>query len=434
MPNLRKPIFACKEINLIKQIFKNAGKDGLYGSFLSLFSGNILAQVITFVSIPFLANIYGPESYALLGIFIAICSTLTPSMTGKFEIAGVIAETDDVAMQLFAAALWTLVFLSTLIYLFYPFIEGITGLNSNNNEIGIILPIALLFSGSNIVWLSVLNRNRKYFDISLSLVLKALITSCFSFFLYANEGINGLILGFLLGLIASNAIIIIRCNNYLKKIQFFKFKQIFLQAKRYKSFPLLNASTSFFDGMFVWLPIYFITILFSAEELGIFYFLNRMIVAPLSLISNSLSPIILKDSAERIVNQKSIIKFFLKFIVMLTAAGSLIGIILFGVISAIINFGLDERWASAENFVIVLLPLAIIRFIISTLSPIFSSTQRNDLAGVWKIFSFIISFSAYSLLTPNSNFFYFIVLVCVVEISLYFMQFFMMLYACKNPR
>ena len=80
------------------------------------------------------------------------------------------------------------------------------------------------------------------------------------------------------------------------------------------------------------------------------------------------------------------------------------------------------------------MPLAIVRFSISTLSPIFSSTKRNDLAGIWKLLSFVISFGIYSSFAQELNFYNFVACICVVETCLYIFQFLMMLYAARNPK
>ena len=85
---------------MIEKIYKKLGRQNFNKDFLSLFSGNV-AQAISLLAVPILANLYGPEAYAILGIFIAICSTLSPSITGKFEIAAVIADTHNEAKLLF---------------------------------------------------------------------------------------------------------------------------------------------------------------------------------------------------------------------------------------------------------------------------------------------------------------------------------------------
>lgn len=418
----------------LQQIYFRISSQSFFKSFMSLFSGNVIAQAISFVAIPFLATIYGPEPYAVLGVFVAMCSTLTPSITGKYEVAGVITRNDKDAQSLFAAAIWLLLILTAISYLIYVFLAKGINLEFNGSDFGVILPITLLLSGLNVIWLGLLNRNKYYFDMSLSLVLKALTTVCVSVLFSSNDMVNGLILGFSLGLLASNIIIIYRHIFLVKSLRLFHVNDIWTQAKNYKSFPLLNASSSLFDGLFAWLPVYFISALFSVEQLGIYFLLHRLVVAPLSLVSNSLSPIILKDSAQRLHDKKNLIYFFTKVIGGLSALGLILGAGMYVAITLVIRYGLDERWAMAELFVMPLLLLAIIRFVISTLSPIFSSTKRNDLASIWKLSSFLVSFSVYSYFASEINFFYFIICICVVETILYIFQLFMLIYAAKNPK
>ena len=115
----------------------------------------------------------------------------------------------------------------------------------------------------------------------------------------------------------------------------------------------------------------------------------------------------MKDSAQRLHDKKNLIYFFTKVIGGLSALGLILGAGMYVAITLVIRYGLDERWAMAELFVMPLLLLAIIRFVISTLSPIFSSTKRNDLASIWKLSSFLVSFSVYSYFASEINFFLF---------------------------
>lgn len=402
--------------------------------FLSLFSGNVISQTISFIAIPFLAATYGPESYAVLGVFVAVCSTLTPAITGKYEVAGVITRYNKDAYALFASAIWALIIFTSIIYLFNIVVANITKLQYPGSEFGVLLPITLVLSGLNVIWLALLNRNEYYFDMSLSLVVKAITTVSVSLLFSFDYIVNGLVLGFSVGLFASNITIIYRHFSLLRVLPLFQIIGIWAQAKKYKSFPLLNASSSLFDGFFVWLPVYFISASFSAEQLGIYFLLNRLVVAPLSLIGNSLSPVILKESAQRLYHDNNLFYFFTKAIGGLSVVGVILGGLMFAFITLIIQYGLDQRWAMAETFVVPLLLLAIIRFVISTLSPIFSSAHRNDLASIWKFSSFFTSLLVYSYFSTELTFFNFIICICFVEMCLYFFQLFMLVYAAKNPK
>ena len=75
-----------------------------------------MAQVITFASIPILTRYYDPQSYAALGIFVSVVSTLAPSSTGKFDVASVVVRTRALSGALLGAAIWcALIFSSVLL-------------------------------------------------------------------------------------------------------------------------------------------------------------------------------------------------------------------------------------------------------------------------------------------------------------------------------
>ena len=61
-------------------------------------------------------------------------------------------------------------------------------------------------------------------------------------------------------------------SKHISMVVLFDFKAIFGAMHSHLTFPLYNASTSVFDGLFVWLPVYFLTV-FSALPRLVYSFL-----------------------------------------------------------------------------------------------------------------------------------------------------------------
>ena len=217
-------------------------------------------------------------------------------------------------------------------------------------------------------------------------------------------------------------------------LKYFKFREIWLSILKFKTFPLLNASTSLFNGLFSWLPIYFITIKYNFELLGLYFLVNRLISAPLSLVGASLSPLILKESANLLLQKKNLLSYVFKIIFILTISSIFIGIVMYFGSIFFIRFALSNEWAASQSYIIYLLPLALVKFITSTPSTIFESTHRNDLLAIWKISSFIISFLTFSYFITKLSFNEFLVCILIVETLIYLYQMSLIIVAAVKPK
>jgi hypothetical protein len=54
-------------------------------SFLTIFSGQFLAQAFSFFATFWLANLYGPHAFSNLAVVVLIASILTPFFSGTLE-------------------------------------------------------------------------------------------------------------------------------------------------------------------------------------------------------------------------------------------------------------------------------------------------------------------------------------------------------------
>lgn len=405
--------------------------------FIQIFSGNAVAQIITFASIPILTRYYEPQSYAALGIFISIVSTLAPSSTGKFDVASVVVRDKKVAGALIAAALWSTSILTALILVGCLFFIGFGGgaMVETISDIEILLlATGVFFAALNATLKNLATIVETYYAISLAVLSQAIVTLVVAVAaFYLRTSVNGLVLGFIAGSLCSFIVLLALLARHRDMIVLSSFSEIWSAARSHKTFPLFNASTSVFDGLFVWMPVYFLTVFFGPAEVGLFFLVNRLLVGPLSLIASSLSPLILKNSSVAISETGSAKQFFFASLIKLSFFGVIFALACMLLVPIAITYGLGTGWEYAETFIYILLPMIIFRFVVSTFSPIFSSSGRNDLAAIWKISGFCISFVIYSLFVSSSSVEQFLLVICLTEIFLYIAQLFLIFKSANQP-
>ena len=405
--------------------------------FLQIFSGNLVAQVITFASIPILTRYYDPQSYAALGIFVSVVSTLAPSSTGKFDVASVVVRTRALSGALLGAAIWCALIFSGLLLLVAVGVTHFGGAAAID-ELGTLeiylLAVGVLLAALNTTLKNMATYVEVYYAISISVLIQAVLTLVIAVGAhYWQTPVNGLVLGFLIGSLMSFLTLVYLLSKHMSMVVLSDFKAILGAMRSYVTFPLYNASSSVFDGLFVWLPVYFLTAFFGAAEVGLFFLVNRLLVGPLSLVTNSLSPLILKNSAVVISETGDAKSFFFKSFLRLSACSVLFCLGFLLVVPLLIDYGLGSGWENAATFIYLLLPMVIFRFVVSTFSPIFSSTGRNDLAGIWKLSGFFISFLVYSFFAGAAGIEKFLIVICLTEIVLYAVQLALIIQSACQP-
>ncbi|NJW55081.1 translocase, partial [Salinimicrobium sp. CDJ15-91] len=99
---------------------------------LTLISGTSIAQLIPVAISPFLTRIYSPQDFGILGLFIAITSILGYVVNGRYELAIMLPDNDDDALNVLALGLLISSVLSVFLFLFVViFNEEMAGMLGN---------------------------------------------------------------------------------------------------------------------------------------------------------------------------------------------------------------------------------------------------------------------------------------------------------------
>ena len=92
---------------------KKRVKSSFYKNFLILFSGTTLSQIIPIAAAFFIARIYTNEEFGFYGLFITLAGILSVFATLKYEVALLVADSEDKALQI----LQTVLLLATIVAL-----------------------------------------------------------------------------------------------------------------------------------------------------------------------------------------------------------------------------------------------------------------------------------------------------------------------------
>lgn len=318
-------------------------------------SGTAMAQIITFISMPLITRLYGPESIGILGAFTAIVSILAPMAALTYPIAIVLPKSNSKARAIakLAASISLVVGgIMTILLLFVS--EPIISLFSLNSISSFLylLPIIVILTGFSQVMDQWLIRT-KYFKV------KAKTTIFQAIFMNGSK----IGMGFIYPVSASLVIIqtlgvffraflmfFLSDKSIVNKDEVHTFKDIKKVARDNIDFPKYRAPQVLINAFSQGFPIILFATLFSPAIAG-FYSLGRQALnTPIQLIGNAVQDVLYPKINELANKKKKITPIILKAVLGLFA----LGIIPFSIVifwgPSIFSFVFGKEWITAGEY------------------------------------------------------------------------------------
>ncbi|SGX50103.1 oligosaccharide flippase family protein [Staphylococcus argenteus] len=399
-------------------------------SFLMILSSGI-AQIILIVTTPIITRLYSPAEFGEFTIFSNIAMILIPIINARYDLLIINAKNDRIANILSQISfLISLVIILILIPVFM-----VSALLFPNFILDFIFIIIMLFLVSlTNIFTNYLNKERKYKVLSLinvfraaSMALLQIIFGCLAF------GSLGLIIGFSLSYIAG---LTLGYRTFKKHFNIVKdkeeAKEIFLENKNqlvYSTPSILLNSLSFS------VVVFFIGILYTNTEVGIYGMAIRVLGIPVTIISLGLSKIFMQQANDYYIEYGNFRNLLLKFSSALIIVSIILYVPLYLFSEELVNILLGKNWVDAIIVIKIVIPLFVVRLIVSTVSLSVIVLQKQQLELILQALflvgttiTFIIS-KIFSLTFLN-----FVSINTIVLVFSYIIFFIALFYFAKNKR
>jgi O-antigen/teichoic acid export membrane protein len=358
---------------------------------LTLTTGTTVSQAIPVAISPILTRIYTPDDFGVLALFFAITSIFGYIASARYDMAVMLPEKDDDALNIVILGFILSSILSMILFVIaYLFNHQICVL-LNNFSISpwlYFVPIVVFFMGT-FNMLNIYNtRLKNYPVIAKANIHKSLVMSGTQLLIgVVKTGATGLILGEGLARIAAN-IRLFKSATKDKDIKTIISKQkIIFLAKKYIKFPKFSLFSGLVSISSVQLANVIISSLFGATTLGFYYLSQRTLGVPISLISSAVGQVFFQQAnAEKAETGKAILTFNSTLKKMLIIAVPLFTVLFF-IVEDIFAFVFGEEWRIAGKYTQIILPLFFIRFVampLTFIAPLFEE-QKIEL-----IFQFVL--------------------------------------------
>lgn len=399
-------------------------------SFLMILSSGI-AQVILIITTPIITRLYSPAEFGEFTIFSNIAMILIPIINARYDLLIVNAKNDRSANILSQISF----LISLLILLILIPILAISAWLYPNFILDFIFIIIMLFLVSlTNIFTNYLNKERKYKVLSLINVFRAGSMALLQIiFGLLSLGSLGLIIGFSLSYITG---ITLGYKTFKKHFNIVRNKEetkaLFLENKNqlvYSTPSILLNSLSFS------VVVFFIGILYTNTEVGIYGMAIRVLGIPVTIISLGLSKIFMQQANDYYIERGNFRNLLLKFSSTLVIVSIILYVPLYLFSEELVNILLGHSWIDAITVIKIVIPLFVIRLIVSTVSLSVIVLQKQQLELILQALFLIgttVTFVISKML--NLTFLNFVSINTAVLIVSYMIFFIALYYFAKNKQ
>ena len=354
---------------------------------LTLMTGTTIAQAIPIAISPILTRIYTPEDFGMFALYMSVASILSVVATGRYELAIMLPKKDEDAINIVALSILISFFVSFIALLIVFFFNAqITSLLGNPKISSWLyfIPLSVLLTGVYQSFNYWSNRKKEYKRLATSRVIQSGATATTNLGMgFGGFGSSGLILGGVLGQGLATAFfgkLVIKED--IKVFQKVKRLKIFALARRYINYPKKSSVGALFNTLSYQAEYILFSIFFLLKDLGIYYFVNKIINIPKQFLSASIWQSFLshsQESKEYILSslkskQEKVIKY--SILPMLSSVFILpqLFVLIFG-----------KNWIEATDYFIPLILAMHINFVVASFS-LFVIINRPDMEMKFNFF------------------------------------------------
>lgn len=375
-------------------------RDSFGAHVLSLMTSSLLAQGLGIVTAPILTRLYSPSDFGIVAAFLSLSNIIAVVASWRYEIAIMLPDQEDEARDLALLAIMIVMGMSILslimVALFRQHIANLLKTPELAQWLW-LAPVNIFMIGSHNVYNYWTARHKRFSSLAMSRLASAVAGAGVqigsgTFF---RAGPAGLIFGQVTLWATATGVLIQQSSRQGKAVfKNFCLKNLLLRGKEYFRFPLLDSWAILANFGAHKLPILIITYFFGSIAAGYYFLGYRVLYWPLGFISESVAQVFFQRYEENKYSDQR--AFFLwKIIKNLGALAIIPSVLLFFFAPFVFKIGFGDEWVIAGEYIQYLSPVLFFRFIVSPLTSVLWSEQKNLWNLQWQtllLASAIVSF------------------------------------------
>ena len=425
----------------------------------TLLSGSLIAQGIAFLAYLVLGRLFTPDDFGLYNIFYSYIEVLIILSTCKYELAIVIADSDDQAAALTRLTLRLNALFSSLLLLIALLLAlfHVTP-SSLPPQLYLLIPPMVFFCGTTRVYTFLFNRYKHYRQIATSEVVTSLGGTLLKILFGLLSGAMqlfhtlGLPLGTILGKVAGNIYYRLKIEKLKLKIkhtpvfdhpskegtdavansQFSilnsqlkggsQFSIFNSQFSIYKNFPLYTMPKELVSSFSANLPFLWLSVHFDNALIGLFGLALTFTMRPVGILANAFEKVFYASYSEKVRQHQPLWRDTLRFTLALNAVVVPIVVVAFFFAEPLFTFLFGAKWVGTGYYVRCIIPWLVVLLNANSLAFVANifSTQRIDF--FFQIAQLLLRIAALWVGISHGNFRLAILLFCAVSTAVQLLQ------------
>jgi len=276
-----------------------------------------LGQAALVLLMPLLTRLYRPEDFGTFAVFQGVMATVLVISSLRYEMAIPVAKTNNDARQLLTVALALNIgaALFALLVVMLSHADVARLLAAPGLEACLwLLPVAIAVGGSYKALNYWAVRKRDYPLIARTRILLALANLCAQISAgVAGLGALGIVIGQIVGYAAGAFLLVQRSATPKIRCGRDAFRRGVVVSSRNSNFPLFDAPAALVNTLGLQLPNLLFTGLFGATSAGLYLLAERVLLMPMTVISEAIGQVLFSTSREAAAEgrlPRSIIRIF----------------------------------------------------------------------------------------------------------------------------
>lgn len=271
---------------------------------LVLMTGTAAAQVLTTAAAPILTRLFAPDDFGVLGVFLAISGIVANVAALRYEMAIVIPEDDDDAVNVLGLALSCVAIVSLLVAAVVTAGRSWLAELMRAPSLAAYLWMAPLYIAGSGAYLALnywSTRKKSFSRLSISRVFRSLgvvVTQLAAGI--GKAGAGGLVLGQVLGQGLASVVLGLQVwrDDWHRIRNSLSIARISELARRYSHFPLFSGPQTLLNSISQATPAFMFGALFGPTVVGLYWFTHRLLMLPTDLIGQSVRQVFFQRAAE----------------------------------------------------------------------------------------------------------------------------------------
>jgi len=348
---------------------------------MTLMSGTLMAQIVSFAFIPIMSRLYTPSEFGLYSIFFALSSMIGMVSSLNYEQAIMLPKSNrDAQALVFLSILVTIFIVSILTVLLFIFYNFFLNYFKGCSYLIWILPLSTLVIGLMQIFDAYSTRREFYKKIATTKVIASFITVTIQAISRYRFNLNGLVVGKVISdMLAVFLLILFNIKKQTLQLKHLSKRRVKINIKRYENFPKYQSPSTLINSFSQNIPLLMFASLFSPAISGFYSLTYRAMQTPLSLVSNSTRSVFYQKASKMYANKEDLYPLYFKttFGLLKLFIIPLVVILFFGEELFVFVFG--QEWSQSG----VIAQVVIFWFLFGFISP--PTTVMFNIYGLQRV-------------------------------------------------